>query len=148
MCMSCVFETQTVTLETACLLCGYLWRASCRFMKRVKGGGGDYDYSPWQSYPETGPCVRPARPPTILHHPAVCSRWCRPPSGSTHRPAEPHSRTPPRPPLSTEGERQCQRERETESLLTKSKEMVRGFTVYSPAMWFWCLCWFYLFIQN
>lgn len=69
------------------------------------------DYSPWQSYPGTGPCVRPARPPTNLHRPAVCSRWCRPPSGSTHRPAEPHSQTPPRPPLGRETSRTRKQER-------------------------------------
>lgn len=102
------------TLESACLppllfMDRLLWvyeasekrrrtRAEERETSEVEGGL-IRDYSPWRSYPGTAPCVRPARPPTILHRPALCSRWCRPPSGSTHHPAEPHSRTPPRPPL-------------------------------------------------
>lgn len=58
-----------------------------------------FNYSLWQSYPETAPCDRPVHPPTILHRPAVCSRLCRPLSDSIHRPAGPHSWTPPQPPL-------------------------------------------------
>lgn len=106
------------TLKTVCFLCCYLCRPSCGFMKRVRDWEWRCDcyYSPWQSYLGTTPCVRRARLPTILHRPAVCSRWCHPQSGSTHRPAEPHSRTPPRPPLGKKGE--IHREWERESGLT------------------------------
>ena len=118
--------------------------------KRDKWGGGGgliRDYSPWQSYPGTAPCVRPARPPTILHRPAVCSRWCRPPSGSTHRPAEPHSRTPPRPPLRG---RDAQRIREhTDSVNHKKRSNATEvsqdsiFILWHSVVWiFWQVCCF------
>lgn len=103
-----------------CLLRCYWWRVSCGFPKSFRMREEDIyvagtvcSYSPWQSYRGTAPCVHPARPPTILLHLAVCSRWCHPPSGSTHRPAEPHNQTPPRLPLCAEGKRESWRSNHT-----------------------------------